>query len=149
MTSKFYISLAFILSLTISNIIAAPLLVAAIDFSIHSKKQENSSHSEKKQQPSTKAEVSVSPYNAKHKVVPPKKNEKLIQGYRTTRDRNGNDKTEYVYGVIKKGKNNLYTGYLYGKENKQTFVYGDPSTGSMQEQNQGTISVDAEMPDAQ
>jgi hypothetical protein len=74
MTSKFYI--AFFLSLAISDITAAPFLVAAIDISIASEKKENSSNSEVKKPQSTKTEVPVSPYYNKHKIINPEKNEK-------------------------------------------------------------------------
>ncbi len=91
-------------------------------------------------------DVSPKRYKTKRKVVSQEKNEKLIQGYRTRRDRRGREKTEYVYGVVKKGNNNnLYTGYLYGENNKKTFVYGDPSTGSMevQQTEAGAIKTDS------
>ncbi len=159
MAINFYKKLVFILSVASLFIIAATVLFAAIDFRIKPENKTNLSHSEiKMEQSGNKTEVSknktkVSKKNIskkinsnKRKIVIPKKNEKLIQGFRTTKDAKGNEKNEYVYGVVKKGKNSIYTGYLYGEKNKPTLVYGDPSTGSLQEQNQGTVSVDSEKP---
>lgn len=55
-----------------------------------------------------------------------------VEGYRTRRDEKGNAVTEYVHGEVQKGKHNIYSGYLYDKNNKKTYIYGNPADGVMQ-----------------
>lgn len=140
MSTKQHINLLFfILFFLLSDIIASPLQVAAIDIILIPEKKQNSSkndkdNNQKKQTPS---------YSPNRSIVTQEKNIKAVEGYRTTVDKKGRKTTEYVHGEVEKGKKGIYTGYLYGKNNKKSFIYGDPSRGTMQANDQGDFQIES------
>ena len=67
-----------------------------------------------------------------------------IEGYQTKVDAKGNRTREYVHGEVEKGRQGVYTGYLYNKDNKKSFTYGKPSSGTMQVQTEGEVIMETE-----
>lgn len=78
------------------------------------------------------------------KVTKRKPKMRSIQGYQTTVDAKGNKTREYVHGEVEKGRQGVYTGYLYGQNNKKTFTHGNPSSGTMQVEQDGEMIMETE-----
>jgi len=138
-----YTNWLFIISLFfLSDIMASPIQLAAIDIILIPEKKQNASknyknNSQKKQ---------TRNYNnaaSSRSIAKPEKNIKAVEGYRTSVDKKGRKTTEYVHGEVEKGKNGIYTGYLYGKNNKKNFIYGDPSRGTMQANDEGDFQIES------
>ncbi|MFK5983801.1 MAG: hypothetical protein QM479_00025 [Pseudomonadota bacterium] len=134
----------FFILFIISDVIAAPMQLAAIDITLVQEKKQNSYQIGKKSDSDeNSSSVIKNTYSDKAKIVMPENKVRAIEGYRTTTDKKGRKSTEYVHGEIVKGSKGIYTGYLYGKNNKKTFVYGDPSRGTMQADDNGDFQMEA------
>jgi len=142
MSTNYYAKwLFFILLFLLSDIIAAPLQVAAIDIILIPEKKQDSSknYKDNSQKNPTRSYNSGS----SRSIVKQENNIKAVEGYRTSVDRKGRKTTEYVHGEVEKGKKGIYTGYLYGKNNKKSFIYGDPSRGTMQANDEGDFEIES------
>jgi hypothetical protein len=140
MSTNYYAKwLFFIVLFLLSDIIASPLQVAAIDIILIPEKKQTSSNNYK----DNNQKKQTGSYGSSRSIVKQEKNIKAVQGYRTTVDRKGRKTTEYVHGEVEKGKNGIYTGYLYGKKNKKNFIYGDPSRGTMQADDSGDFQIES------
>ncbi len=81
-------------------------------------------------------------------VQPATEKYRRVEAYHVRYDEKGNPVSEYVHGELEKGKNNIYTGYLYNRKNEKTFVYGNPRDGILQSDQHGDFMLLPQKPDS-